>query len=372
MFKVHPLVLICCYLLQIARAQLLALQSSAFTPDECHDIAELFAEMEVEQDERTNPLLPLMEGDFGVTRTNRYNDGSLSKSIEAILTRLLSSQALKEQFSSLPPGSSDSATELARNIDFTLLHEFTPGGHFDWHVDSKPGDKTGRTINVNVMLSNASEFEGGKLQVGEQVYSPQIGDAYAYYAATPHRVSPLTSGRRHTLVIALTERLRSGDFDEEEYAVRRKAHWDKIETGYNRLTGEGGGLAGEPKVHILHGEHLEALNRGDEAQQAFCRSYRSHDKASGVAAETSVEASVAADGKAAHAAPSHKFAAEFFASGVGALNNEGGPDLKMAENYLAMAACVHPEHPEASQALAVVRDALRIRAEQQQQQQQAA
>ena len=36
------------------------------------------------------------------------------------------------------------------------------------------------------------------------------------------------------------------------------------------------------------------------------------------------------------------------------------PDLDLAENYLQMAACVHPEHPEALDALAVVRDAKSI------------
>ena len=101
-------------------------------------------------------------------------------------------------------------------------------------------------------------------------------------------------------------------------------------------------------MHILHGEHLEALGRGADAREAFCKSYRA-------------------------AAEPPTYAAEFYASGVTALgmrnaadvvDASGGapPDLPLAESYLAMAACVDPSHPEASQALQVVRDALNIRA----------
>ena len=43
------------------------------------------------------------------------------------------------------------------------------------------------------------------------------------------------------------------------------------------------------------------------------------------------------------------------------------PDLDLAENYLAMAACADPEHAEAAEALAVVREAKRLRDEAQSQ-----
>ena len=218
---------------------------------------------------------------------------------------------------------------------------------FDWHVDSKPGDRTGRTLNLNVMLSSSdSDFVGGELQVGEEVLAPRQGDAYLYPAAMPHRVGPLASGTRHTLVIALTERHIQPSLEPAAYAERRRAHWERMGEGFERVLS--GNLSQTAKVHILHGEHLEAQGRAAEAQAAFCKSYRTFGEAA-----------------------SREHAAEFFASGVEALGMGGGtqgeaktPDLALAESYLAMAACVHPEHPEAKEALRVVLDAKRMREEQ--------
>ncbi len=47
------------------------------------------------------------------------------------------------------------AESLSRNLDFVLMHEFkgAEGDFFDWHIDTKPGDRTDRTVNINVMLS---------------------------------------------------------------------------------------------------------------------------------------------------------------------------------------------------------------------------
>ena len=372
-------------------AQLLALQPAAFSRDECDEIVRSFRRMEREEDTRSNPLLPLMEGSFDVSRSNRYDDGTLRGAVEVILTRLLSSTELNSTFSKLTPRGATASTEaFSRLVDFSLLHEFNAGIHtrgFDWHVDTSPGDQTGRTLNVNVMLSESDSFTGGQLQVGDSPVEPRQGDAYVYAAATPHRVGPLTAGTRHTLVIALTERhslQNSGSgsehdttpgslLDADTYAQRRRTYWDSIEAGFERVLN--GSLAGEPKVHILHGEHLEKQGRTAEAQAAFCRSYRASSSSSSVDDSENRRTTVTAEGTTAAAV---SFAAEFFASGVRALGMGGDgapepvaespkPDLDLAENYLAMAACVDPEHAEAAEALAVVREAKRLRDEAQSQ-----
>ena len=145
----------------------------------------------------------------------------------------------------------------------------------------------------------------------------------------------------------------------EAYALRRAEYWAAAEANFRRLTT--GALSLEQKVHILFGEHLEAQGRTDEAKAAFCQAYR-------------VPNSESEDPTAQSA---QVFAASFFASGVEALGmnavSEGDssgagtkPDLHLAQNYLAMAACVDPDHPEASEALAVVRDALRLAKQEQQ------
>ncbi len=61
------------------------------------------------------------------------------------------------------------AASLSLNLDFVLMHEFkgAKGDFLDWHIDTKPGDRTGQTVNINVMLSKAGEdYTGGGILVG--------------------------------------------------------------------------------------------------------------------------------------------------------------------------------------------------------------
>jgi len=86
----------------------------------------------------------------------------------------------------------DSAS-LSKQLDFVLLHEFLGADFFDWHTDTKPGDGTGRTVNVNVMLSSScsrnideegaeGDYTGGGLLVGDCDVRPEKGDLYWYPA----------------------------------------------------------------------------------------------------------------------------------------------------------------------------------------------
>jgi hypothetical protein len=257
----------------------------AFTQSECDDIVALFrTHVEAETDVRENPLLPGQEGTgFGVHRTNRFDDGSLFRDGHFEATHRRLNEVLHPWLAAQA-----SPFNLSASVDFHLLHEFVPGGHFDWHVDTKPGDGTRRTYNLNVMLSQPGvDFEGGALQVGAQVVEAQQGDAYVYSAAMPHRVSALDSGRRFTLVIALTEepmmasdRQDSSQSDHNVGAhaalAQRHAWWQQTETQLAALLD--GALSGESKVHILHGEFLEAIGRADEAKTAYCRSFRADGK----------------------------------------------------------------------------------------------
>ena len=167
---------------------------------------------------------------------------------------------------------------------------------------------------------------------------------YVYPAAVVHRVRPLTYGRRLTLVIALEEvgteegaeagthaSTEAGTAagtaatmpDQEQTAAaaaaarRRVSYFAHAEASFERLVK--GALAGESKVHILHGEFLEGAGRAEEARAAFCRSYI----ASGAAAA------------AAHAA-------QFVRDAWAALNQPAGPDLHSAEQYFGMALCIEP------------------------------
>lgn len=227
-----------------------------FTPAETRAIIELMkSTLPVEFDERI---------DKSVRRTNYFDQGLSVTSPDSkyrwILERIHPLYAPPDQ---------QSMETFVSNIDFILLHEFDKDGFFDWHVDTKPGDGTGRTNNINVMLTDRSDYDGGTLTVGVQTISAQQGDCYWYPAALPHRVSDITRNQRHTLIIAMKDTLEVESERNEYWAVAEENH--KSICTLNPT---------ESKLHMLYGEFLAALGRPDEQVDAkFADMYASTPEA---------------------------------------------------------------------------------------------
>jgi len=79
------------------------------------------------------------------------------------------------------------------------------GGHYDWHIDIGPGSISHRKISVMVQLSDPSEYTGGVLELnlgGNIVAMPQVKGAVTIVPSfLLHRVTPVTSGLRKSLVL---------------------------------------------------------------------------------------------------------------------------------------------------------------------------
>ena len=77
------------------------------------------------------------------------------------------------------------------------------GGHYDWHADLGPG-LSNRKLSVVLQLSDPNEYEGGELQInpgGNILTVPkELGLICFFPSFLLHRVTPLTSGVRNTLV----------------------------------------------------------------------------------------------------------------------------------------------------------------------------
>jgi hypothetical protein len=108
---------------------------STFTPSECEQIIALFQTAPAEFDDRNVPLLPGMEGEYRVSRTNRFDvDGQMMAQgrFDWIYRRLLTSYAssTEAQHELLSLGGLWHSTEsdplilLRSRIAFNLLHEF--------------------------------------------------------------------------------------------------------------------------------------------------------------------------------------------------------------------------------------------------------
>ena len=97
--------------------------------------------------------------------------------------------------------------------------EYYNGGYYDWHVDQlttpiflNPEDKipTVRKISLSLFLNDPDEYEGGELDV--EIGGPKQDPRYATYKLEKgsvvifqsnvwHRVRPVTSGKRRSIVV---------------------------------------------------------------------------------------------------------------------------------------------------------------------------
>lgn len=86
------------------------------------------------------------------------------------------------------------------------LLTYREGGHYGWHADLGVQGIMGlRKVSVTVQLSPQEDYDGGvlELQSGGRVLTPErpVGSAVLFPAWQPHRVTPVTRGVRHALVL---------------------------------------------------------------------------------------------------------------------------------------------------------------------------
>jgi PKHD-type hydroxylase len=82
------------------------------------------------------------------------------------------------------------------------LYDAQDKGHFRWHTDIIPSDLT-RKISISVPLNNGTEYEGGDLEfhMGTTTRPPQIAGVPVMFPSwIVHRVTPVTAGKRYSLV----------------------------------------------------------------------------------------------------------------------------------------------------------------------------
>jgi PKHD-type hydroxylase len=84
-------------------------------------------------------------------------------------------------------------------------YKSTDQGHYDWHVDAyPPKDGVQRKLSCVILLNDASEFEGGALElkgVDEQIVFTKRGSIIVFPSFIEHRVTPVTKGVRYTAVV---------------------------------------------------------------------------------------------------------------------------------------------------------------------------
>lgn len=96
-------------------------------------------------------------------------------------------------------------TAMGEDLQLTK-YDSANKGHYGWHVDVGSGEMVIRKLSVVVQLTNPAEYEGGKLEIfaAQEDSLPEPpnaqGTAILFPSFEPHRVTPLESGVRHSLV----------------------------------------------------------------------------------------------------------------------------------------------------------------------------
>jgi PKHD-type hydroxylase len=85
------------------------------------------------------------------------------------------------------------------------IYDSAEGGHYDWHVDLVTKSIEPRKISLSLQLSDPSRYEGCNLELapgdGTYVAERARGALIAFPSYVLHRVAPIESGTRKSLVI---------------------------------------------------------------------------------------------------------------------------------------------------------------------------
>ena len=95
-----------------------------------------------------------------------------------------------------------SAEELIQYTEYLAEDE----GHYTWHQDIGPGMASLRKVSITVQLSEASEYDGGNLEIwrgGNNVVTTEknAGVVMIFPSYMMHRVSKVTKGKRRSFVL---------------------------------------------------------------------------------------------------------------------------------------------------------------------------
>ena len=97
---------------------------------------------------------------------------------------------------------------MGSHIQYTVYDE--RDSHYKWHCDTGNTDLLNecesRKLSISLLLSNPDEYEGGEFQLqlcGRSdmiTMKPPLGHAIIFPSTSVHRVRPVKSGRRVSLV----------------------------------------------------------------------------------------------------------------------------------------------------------------------------
>lgn len=93
---------------------------------------------------------------------------------------------------------------FVEDLQFSLYHS-DDAGTYDWHMDMGENSSITRKLSLVIQLSDPEEYEGGDLLINNGASNLAVEKKKGMLAAFPsftlHKVSPVTSGIRRSLVV---------------------------------------------------------------------------------------------------------------------------------------------------------------------------
>lgn len=94
--------------------------------------------------------------------------------------------------------------DLAGFYEPLQLAQYNHEDFFNWHLDFGIGDSSTRKLSITIQLSDPDSYEGGDLQFrinNKEINAPRsLGTAIIFPSFIMHRVTPISSGFRRSLV----------------------------------------------------------------------------------------------------------------------------------------------------------------------------
>lgn len=93
--------------------------------------------------------------------------------------------------------------ELLGLLDPLQYTVYGAGQHFDWHIDVGGGAASLRKLSLTVQLTDGADYTGGDLEFHDDIDLQQqraLGTATVFPSFLAHRVTPVVSGVRRSLV----------------------------------------------------------------------------------------------------------------------------------------------------------------------------
>lgn len=94
--------------------------------------------------------------------------------------------------------------DISAGVSQIDLLRYGSGGKYDWHQDVLWGKRTHRKITMIIQLSDSEDYQGGELQFKHRDVDMsefrRRGSAFLFPSCLHHRIVPLTSGQRQSVV----------------------------------------------------------------------------------------------------------------------------------------------------------------------------